>query len=162
MEQEGVEIRLFEKTDEALVEEFYRQMGTETRAFFNPSGYNYNRSMRFFREEPQKGILHWMAVSEGKMAGYIFLWDVRDGVVWMGIAVAEAFKGRKLGEKLIRHAQDWCREHNKGGIMLTTHPANIRAQLLYRKCGFQFMGVSDNRGEYLYLYNITGDKNDEN
>jgi len=56
-----------------------------------------------------------------------------------------------FGEKLIQTAEAWCRENGKGGILLTTHMANIRAQVLYERCGFERLGVHSESNELLYL-----------
>ena len=56
-----------------------------------------------------------------------------------------------LGEILMRYAMDIAREDGKGGIYLTTHVANVRAQALYEKLGFRQMGVAKNGTELFYL-----------
>ena len=154
---EDITIRLFGKDDQALVEDFYNRMGFESRFFFNATGYNYQRTMRYFSENPDEHILHWMAVLDGKMVGYVFARDTDKGIVSLGIAVSDECKGQHLGERLIDTVKQWCRENGKGGILLTTHTANTRAQMLYLRCGFLHMGISNNRGEYLFLYNFDKD-----
>ena len=42
-------------------------------------------------------------------------------------------------------------ENGKGGIQLTTHVANVRAQALYEKKGFVCMGLAKNGAEMSYL-----------
>ena len=149
-----MEIRFFKPDDRQLVEDFYNQMGNESRFFFNPVGSNYRRTMRYFGDHPDNDILHWMALEDGKMVGYVFIWQVHSGVVELGIAVADDYKGHHLGEKLIDTVKDWCRQNGKGGILLTTHPANKRAQALYTRCGFEHIGTANFRGEFLYLFNF--------
>lgn len=155
-----IEIRLFKAGDEALVKDFYDRMGYETRFFFNPIGSNYHRTMRFFSDQPDDDILHWMAVKDGRMVGYVFVWDIHHGIVEMGIAVADDYKGKHLGRQLIDTIKAWCVENGKGGILLTTHAANTRAQMLYLQCGFKHIGVSDNRHEQLYLFNLPMEVNE--
>ena len=154
----NTEIRTFEKGDKQRVEDFFAQMSGEARFFFNANGYNQKNAMRFFGEKGDPNTIRWLALSEGRMVGYVFLWDLDKKIVSLGVAVSEDFKGKKLGEKLINTAKDWCKENEKGGIILTTHPANTRAQMLYYKCGFRFMGTSNNYGEFLYLYNFSDNK----
>ena len=84
------------------------------------------------------------------MAGYVFLWDVDSSVVWFGIAVADAYQRRGLGWRLAQTAISWAKEHGKGGVLLTTHAANFKAQALYEKCGFRRIGTAFD-GEWLYL-----------
>ena len=151
---EDISIRQFEKDDRELVEDFYNRMGYETRFFFNATGYNYQRTMRFFSEKPDKNTIHWMALKDGKMVGYVFAGNTHKAVVGLGIAVSDECKGKHLGEQLIDTVKQWCRDNDKGGIWLTTHAANIRAQMLYLRCGFDHMGTSNNRGEPLFLFNF--------
>ena len=53
----------------------------------------------------------------------------------------------------MRHAEEFCREHGKGGILLTTHVDNEIAQRLYRKVGYETIGL-DSRGELLMIYRL--------
>jgi len=147
-----IEIRPFRGEDKALVEAFYAQMGYETTFFFNATGYNYRRTMRFFGEDPDPDIRHWAAILDGRMVGYVFVWQISKKIVEMGIVVADDCKGKHLGRALIDTVKDWCRANGKGGILLTTHPANIRGQMLYRRSGFEHIGTSNNKGEFLFLY----------
>jgi len=48
------------------------------------------------------------------------------------------------------HAEAHARELGKGGILLTTHIANLRGQGLYEGCGYEYLGVHTS-GERLYL-----------
>ena len=49
-------------------------------------------------------------------------------------------------------AEDMARKAGKGGIQLTTHVANLRAQALYEKMGFTLIGPTKNGTEFFYLY----------
>jgi len=93
-----------------------------------------------------------MAELDGKMAGYVFLWDLHTSIPWLGIAVREDLKGKRLGRRLIAHAQSYVRDMGKGGIQLTTHLANIRGQVLYETMGFQRVGIHGASGEFYYLW----------
>lgn len=126
-------------------------MGVESRAFFDRADGNRRGALRFFEPEPEDAI-RWMAVDEtGRMVGYVFLWDVSRGVPWLGLAVADAYQGRRLGGRLLAHAHDYARVHSKGGILLTTHVANLRAQSLYERVGYERLGMHSS-GEVLYVY----------
>ena len=139
--------------DKTLMEAFFDQMGFEARAFFNHGDGN-----RRFMESYMDGTggeqsVHWIADDGGKVAGYVFLDQAATGVPWLGIAVAEYAKGRHLGRQLIATCQDWCRTHGRGGIMLITHQANVRAQMLYDSCGFRRLG-NHSSGEVLFYWRV--------
>jgi dTDP-4-amino-4,6-dideoxy-D-galactose acyltransferase len=62
----------------------------------------------------------------------------KEGYVSIGlVAVGEEFRGRGLGEALVRAAIDWCRERGIQQIHVTTQSANQPARRLYQKCGFE-------------------------
>ena len=149
-------IRAFEKTSEerARVQAFFDQMGGESRAFFNRGNYNENKALSFFDPETDNhSSVYFMALDGDVMAGYMYLWCFDQSIVWLGIAVAEDWKGRHLGRALMKHAEAYARENGKGGIFLTTHAANIRGQALYERCGYKRMGMHDS-GEILYLLTL--------
>jgi len=147
-------IRPFDKLlDAPRVKEFFDQMGGESRAFFNRGGWNGNTAMEYFAPENAERYKHhtfYMALDGERMAGYFFLWDLDKSVPWLGIAVAEDWKGRHLGRDLMACAETFAREHGKGGILLTTHTANLRGQSLYERCGYERLGMHTG-GEFLYL-----------
>lgn len=158
MEDDGMTFRQVlagDAADLALLEAFFDQMGSETRAFFNHGDWN-----RRFMRETMAGTsneisIHWFALEAGKVAGYVFLTFAETGIPWLGIAIAEDMKGRHLGRKMISIAQDWAKENGKGGIILTTHVANIRGQRLYENCGFKRLGMHTS-GEVLYCWTVPG------
>ncbi|MBR4865726.1 MAG: GNAT family N-acetyltransferase [Clostridia bacterium] len=144
-------IRPMVAEDEDLINEFFDAMGGEARAFFNRFGGNQKNTLHFVKN-PEENRRYWMAELDGKMAGYVFLWDLHTSIPWLGIAVREDLKGKRLGRRLIAHAQSYVRDTGKGGIQLTTHLANIRGQVLYETMGFQRMGIHGASGEFYYLW----------
>jgi ribosomal protein S18 acetylase RimI-like enzyme len=146
---EKIMIRAFNTGDKPLVDEFFAQMGAESKAFFNRGGGNYNFAMRFFNGTA-KSTDYFLAEYDGKMVGYVYLWDMDTLIPWLGIAVHDAYKGMGMGRKLMDHMISHAKNHNKGGILLTTHIANLRGQSLYENCGFNYLGVHTS-GEKLYL-----------
>ena len=151
---EGLTFRVLREhnaDDLAEMEAFFDQMGGESRAFFNHGDGN-----RIFMRQSMNGTsdeksIHWIAEADGKVAGYVFLTFIDTGIPWLGIVVAENMKGKHLGRELIAIAKGWALENGKGGIMLTTHLANLRGQRLYENCGFQRLGIHTS-GEILYYW----------
>lgn len=148
-------IRPFEKSDAPLVQAFFDGMGGESRAFFNRGHGNERWAMSFFSDDPadierNRYILRWMALEDGEMIGYVFLWELDKAVPWLGIAVSDRLKGRGLGKTLLAHARAYAEGEGKGGILLTTHTANLRGQSLYEGQEYQRMGMHTS-GEILYL-----------
>jgi len=147
-------IRPFDKgCDEQRVKDFFAQMGGESRSFFNRGRWNENHTLGVFdpaKEEQYKNNVYFMALDGERMAGYVFLYDLNKSIPWLGIAVSEEWKGRHIGRDLMAQAETYAREHGKGGILLTTHTANLRGQSLYERCGYERLGMHYS-GEVLYL-----------
>ena len=145
------EIRLLEMDDRERMNRFFDQMGTHARMFFNRGDGNRKWCMNFFDGTDSKAMRRWVAVENDEIVGYVFLWDIDTKIPWLGIATAENMRGRHLGTALLEHAEKWCRENDKGGIMLTTHMANIYAQVLYERSGYQRLGVCSDNNDLFYL-----------
>ena len=149
-------MRNFSIGDRELVNEFFDQMGGESRAFFNRGDGNRNNALEFFNkngDEPNAvRFLSSVKNENGReiMTGYVFAWDMKSGVPTLGIAVREEYKGQGLGRLLIKHLADYLKENNYGGVMLTTSYANIRGQSLYTRMGFVHIGTHVS-GELLYI-----------
>jgi RimJ/RimL family protein N-acetyltransferase len=141
-------IRRFEPGDKKKVMDFFDQMGDETRTFFTQ--WNRNTAMSFFDgDQPDK--VFFLAEENNVMVGYTFLWETNRGIPWLGIAVHEAYKGKGLGKRLIQTCIDWALKNGKGGIILSAHPANIRAHALYERMGFEQIGTNSS-AEALFLF----------
>ena len=146
-----ITIRLIEPGDKDRLLRFFAQMAPDSRSFFNRHDGNLKWALRYFEGADTQAMRRWIAVQDGEMVGYVFLWDVDTMIPWLGIAVAESMRGRHFGQTLIETAEAWCRQEGKGGILLTTAMANVRAQVLYERCGFDRLGVHSQSNELLYL-----------
>ena len=137
---------------------FFDQMGGDTRAMFNRGGVNRTRVIEYM-EGKRPNEVHFCAVvdvnGEETIVGYTFLWETDKTVPWLGIAVHERWKGFRLGRVLLGHLDAYAKEKGYGGLMLTTVPANIRAQALYTNMGYEYLGTHS-CGEYMYIkrYNM--------
>ena len=149
-DMDSVLIREFQQSDRPLVEAFFEQMGGESRAMFNRGDGNRNWAMKFFEGDTQ-AIVRFLAEDGERMVGYVFLYDTHTLVPWLGIAVAEDYKGRHLGRKLMEHAHRYAKETGAGGVMLTTAYANSRGQGLYEHMGYERLGMHSS-GELLYIH----------
>ena len=147
----SIEIREIKSGDEALINEFFDAMGGETRALFNRRDYNRKGVLKFCQKGDNTRH-YYMADLQGKMAGYVFFLDYNTSIPTMGIAIRDDLRGLHLGKELITYAQNKAKNDGKGGLMLTTHVANIRAQALYENMGFVNMGLCKNGSELFYLW----------
>lgn len=153
-------IRPFCKEDKEMVTAFFDQMGGETRSFFDVNSGNRKGALGFFDLPCEPNIKRFAALYDGRMVGYVFLWDLDTMTPWLGIAISEDWKGRHLGRKLLAYAEQYCHDLGKGGIFLTTHMANVRGQGLYARCGYQRLGIHNN-GELLYFLPFSQQSSDQ-
>ena len=136
--------------DEAAIGAFFDAMGGESRALFNRREYNRNGVLKHCRR-PDPTRRYWIAELDGRMAGYVFFLDAQTSIPELGLAVRDDLQGRGLGRYLVETAVSMAKEEGKGGLLLTTHTANLRAQTLYESCGFVCRGLCKNGTELFYL-----------
>ncbi len=148
---QNITLREIGAGDEGLIDAFFDAMGSESRALFNRRDFN-RRGVRKFCSRPDPTRRYWMAELDGAMAAYVFFLDWNTSIPALGIAVRDDLRGRHLGRNLIAFAQAEARAAGKGGIQLTTHTTNLRAQTLYENMGFVCMGLCKNGTELFYLY----------
>ncbi len=145
-------IRKASPKDRPMIQDFFDQMSGESRAFFNRNDSNRNAALRYLDTEPEDKI-YFVMTDETIVAGIVFLFKADKAVPWLGIAVREEYKGMHLGRRLMEHAREYALANGKGGILLTTHPSNLRGQALYERVGYERLGVHTS-GEWLYLLRL--------
>lgn len=139
--------------DEALVNDFFDRMGGESRSVFNRGEYN-RKGLLKFCAKGDATRRYWLLLHEGEMLGYVFFLDWNMKIPTLGVAVRDDLRGRRLGRALCEAAIEEAKGCGKGGIFLTTHPANARAQALYESLGFRCLGMARNCIENAYLLNF--------
>ena len=147
---DGVVIRHFAPDDLERVKTFFATLGGQTRAMFDRNDYNTNRALSCFTDQAPENNEPFLAEKDGVMIGYVYLWDVHKTVPWLGICVHDRCQGMHLGRRLLAFAEDYVKSLGCGGILLTTHMANARAQNLYCRMGYEYMGIATD-GEQLFL-----------
>lgn len=96
------------------------------------------------REIGNADAVFLVATTDGEFSGYV------SGVVCVGeldvsnIAVAEKFRRRGVGERLLIALIDEAHSRGAETAFLTVRDGNAPATLLYRKCGFKEVGRRKN------------------
>lgn len=149
----SVTMRELNPSDMQRILEFFDQMAGDTRAMFNRGNVNRVRVIDYLegKNPTEKHFCATVTVNgEEKIVGYTFLWETDKLVPWLGIAVHERWKGFRLGRILLSYLDEYAMANGYGGLMLTTVPANIRAQSLYTNMGYEYLG-SHMSGEFMYI-----------
>jgi ribosomal-protein-alanine N-acetyltransferase len=79
-----------------------------------------------------------------RVVGYIIYWHIREDVQVNNIAVHPEYRGRGIGEALMRHVIGKVRAHGATFITLEVRPSNAAAVTLYKTLGFEILGTRKN------------------
>jgi len=114
----------------------------EALSFSNPWSEN------TFRGEIQNTSISFPMVVVQKpgdrVVGYIIYWHIREDVQVNNVAVHPDFRGRGIGEALMRHVIDRVRENGATFMTLEVRTSNAAAVTLYKKLGFEILGTRKN------------------
>jgi [ribosomal protein S18]-alanine N-acetyltransferase len=92
-----------------------------------------------------------------KIIGYVGAWVVIDEAHVTNVAILPEYRGRKLGEALLRKMMALVKDMGARSMTLEVRVTNHVAQSLYRKLGFQNGGIrknyySDNQEDALVMW----------
>jgi RimJ/RimL family protein N-acetyltransferase len=94
-----------------------------------------------FRDVDPRSALWLVAELEGRIVGGANLqrgrWAKNAHTADLGIAIRREFRGRGIGEVLLRAGLEWAREVGIRKVKLGVFATNDRAIALYRKLGFE-------------------------
>ncbi len=114
----------------------------ETMSFSNPW------SETTFRGEIQNTQISFpMVVVQRpgeRVIGYIIFWQIGEDVQINNIAVHPDFRGKGIGEALMRYAIAKVKERGATFVTLEVRVSNGSAVRLYKKLGFEVLGVRKN------------------
>jgi len=85
-----------------------------------------------------------IAEKEKRIIGYCGVWVVIDEAHITNIAILPEFRGKKIGESLLRTAMKYARMRGAGKMSLEVRQSNEVAQRLYRKLGYEPGGIRKN------------------
>lgn len=95
-----------------------------------------------FVNEVKNDVAHYLcATIEGRVAGYIGVWEIIDEAHITTIAVHPNYKGKGIAKALLIAALERCYEVKIKYITLEVRASNQAAIGLYEKFGFKSLGV---------------------
>ncbi|MCC0628301.1 MULTISPECIES: ribosomal protein S18-alanine N-acetyltransferase [unclassified Clostridioides] len=116
-------------------------------------------SKESFRKELSNEVARYIVAKlDGKIVGYVGIWLILDEGHINNVAVHSDYRGKKIGDKLIKSIVDLCKDNNISSITLEVRVSNKIAQNLYRKYGFRMDGIrkeyySDNKEDAIIMWN---------
>jgi ribosomal-protein-alanine N-acetyltransferase len=81
---------------------------------------------------------------EGRVIGYCGVWVVVDEAHITNVALLPEYRGKKLGEALMRKVMEVAKQMGASSMTLEVRVTNDVAQSLYRKLGFQDGAIRKN------------------
>ncbi|MGG3467273.1 ribosomal protein S18-alanine N-acetyltransferase [Neobacillus pocheonensis] len=112
----------------------------------------------FYNELHNNKFAVYIVLEEDKkIIGYSGTWVVIDEAHVTNVAIMPGYRGRQLGETMMRKLMSVAREMGAKSMTLEVRVTNHVAQSLYRKLGFQNGGIrknyySDNQEDALVMW----------
>lgn len=112
----------------------------------------------FHNELTNNQFAHYMVLEvDGVIAGYAGMWVIVDEAHVTNIALRIPYRGRKLGERMLRELQRTASFLGSKKMTLEVRVSNAIAQNLYRKLGFRESGIrkgyyTDNHEDALIMW----------
>lgn len=116
-------------------------------------------SKESIRQELKNNLARYIVAEiDDQIVGYVGVWFVLDEGHITNVAVHSDYRGRKIGDKLIKELVEICKENNLSAITLEVRTSNVVAQNLYKKYGFKMAGIrkeyySDNKEDAIIMWN---------
>jgi ribosomal-protein-alanine acetyltransferase len=91
------------------------------------------------RTRAQAG-LHVAVTEAGQVLGFVLGWVAADELELMDICVADTFRRRGIGRKLVEHQLSWAGARGAHVAHLEVRASNLGALVLYQTMGFHEVG----------------------
>ena len=134
----GVRIRPAVAEDSEAIASVLRESFAEYEALYTPEGFAATTPASVeVSKRVEEGPV-WVALDEDEaFVGTVSVVSKGEALYVRGMAVTPAARGRRVGELLLRRAEDFAREHNFKRIFLSTTPFLHRAIKLYERHGYR-------------------------
>ena len=116
-------------------------------------------SKESIRKELKNDLARYLVAElDNKIVGYVGVWFVVDEGHITNVAVHSDYRGKKIGDKLVKEMVKLCEESKLVAMTLEIRSSNTVAQNLYRKYGFKMGGIrkeyySDNKEDAIIMWN---------
>lgn len=93
-----------------------------------------------FLEAASGNCSGWVAVQDGRIAGFLFARIAADEAEVLNLAVAQEIRGRGAGARLLHAAMEFAREGGAKKLFLEVRESNAAAIAFYKRAGFEDSG----------------------
>jgi ribosomal-protein-alanine N-acetyltransferase len=113
----------------------------------------------FLKELKNDVSKYLVAKIDEKVVGYVGIWLILDEGHITNVAVHSDYRGKKIGDELIKSLIEVCKENEIKSMTLEVRVSNIVAQNLYKKYGFKLAGIrkeyySDNKEDAMIMWKV--------
>ena len=111
-----------------------------------------------FEKEMKNDVANYLVAEiNNKIVGYVGIWFIAGEGHITNVAVHSDYRGKKIGDELIKHLVKKCIENDIFAMTLEVRVSNIVAQNLYKKYGFKLSGIrkeyySDNKEDAMIMW----------
>jgi ribosomal-protein-alanine N-acetyltransferase len=113
-----------------------RVVAIERDAFSMP----WSRGAFLYELEQNQAARCWVARDEGRIVGYLCLWEVAGEIHVTNLAVDRAERRRGIARFLLSEVLGAARRRGLRTVFLEVRPSNTGALSLYQHLGFQVVG----------------------
>ncbi|MCP4643933.1 MAG: GNAT family N-acetyltransferase [bacterium] len=139
-----LEIRRLGARDAEALAFFYNRLSVESRRTFRPLGPEAHVNACDEVVLGNVGLdeikFDLVAIADGTVVGWAFLWDIHTSKPTFGLAVDDACHGTGLGSRLMDAVMDEARRRGIPWVQLTVVQDNERAWRMYQRRGFAQTG----------------------
>jgi ribosomal-protein-alanine N-acetyltransferase len=112
----------------------------------------------FWREAANENTLYLLALDYAQVIGYVGCWISFEEAQITNVAVAPAYRGRRVGTEMMAELIRRVKEKGVTALTLEVRPSNAPALALYKNYGFKEAGrrphyYSDNGEDAIIMWN---------
>ena len=137
-------VRPVGEDDIPRLQAFEKELSEESRNLFTPHPYDDCTLEKVVQRAQEGQDRVYVALAEGRVIGYFFLWHMDQPVPILGIGIVDSYQNQGLGTRFMRLLIEDARGAGRHGIDLTTMQQNDRAFNLYQKVGFDYVEDVEN------------------
>lgn len=145
MVTQSSEIKVLSKSDTEMVRSFLSNAGSSLNSF----RYFEKRGLDVIKNH----LVTCVLMNNNTPVGYGHL-DQDNDKVWLGIAVAEEFKGKGFGTHILKFLLTKAKENKLPTVCLTVDVSNETAISLYKRLGFTLVNKMNSDVYLMKHYNI--------